>query len=157
MNFEQLAKSLKPERLEKAIEGAVKETRDQLVLRAFDDIVEGSPVLTGSYRARHQIDRGGSGGEVIYVHPQLPPVEGIKTLSEVIPAPDLGQVEDSMSSVEPYALVTIHNDINYSEEIEYGSATNEPRMVYENARITAQLDSDDLLRSNLKQVIKNGL
>jgi hypothetical protein len=152
VNLNQFAQSFPKQA--RAIDKAVKEARDGLVQEAFEAVVEYSPVLTGSYRARHQIAVGSSQGALIYEHPSKPPVEGIKTLGSVIPAPDVSGVEDLLAPIGPYERVVIFNDIAYAAAIEYGSGENQPKLVYEQTAVELQLEAPARFAQAIQKAIR---
>ena len=152
MNLKEFADSF-PKRAN-VIGQALKEARDELVLEAFEAIVDYSPVLTGSYRARHQIAQGSTQGALIFEHPSKPPIEGIKTLATVIPAPDIGAVVEALQGIGPFERVVIFNDIVYARAVEYGTATMPPRLVYEETRIELELAAPARFATAIKKAIE---
>jgi hypothetical protein len=106
----------------------------EAVADAYRDIVETSPVLTGAYRSEHVIEQG-DGEAILYESPnRAGPNQPFKPPTFFEPPLVEGRVEPT----EPYARVQIANRRYYAGSLEYGSATNEPRHIYESAALRAE-------------------
>jgi hypothetical protein len=92
-----------------------------------------SPVLTGAYRASHEISEGlGGKGPALYEHPDRPePNEevGVRT-SPITPNRVGDAIRTLRTSLQPLTSLSLRNQRFYAAIIEFGSGSRAPRRLY---------------------------
>lgn len=107
---------------------------------AFGDLVEASPVRTGSYRASHTIGVGaGKTENFLFEHPSRPvPDERPPARETPIEAPDSGAVSAALEGIAPFQRIVLANAIYYAPFLEYGTGASSPRLIFDRARENAR-------------------
>lgn len=127
-------------KLNEAVPRAHAKAHAHLVETAFGDVVEGSPVQTGEYRASHTIGLGVERVQsFLFEHPERPePDAPARPRETPIPAPDVGAAASTLQTLAPFQSVVLENPKFYAGFLEYGTARMVPRLIYERARANTE-------------------
>lgn len=91
--------------------------------RAFEDIVNISPVLTGRFRGSNNVSLDAPDTTTL---PDLG--EGVKV--EEFQPPDVGAMEAKLATIEPFHNLIFTNSLPYASSLDNGSSVKAPAGVY---------------------------
>lgn len=123
------------DQLDAAVLEALRQAKNEVVARAYEDIVPRSPVKTGAYRTEHVIAEGDGAAvrAMIYEAPnRVGPDTKVPYTGTVLEPPNVGDARAALRAHrgDPFAPVTILNDRFYADRIENGSSMQAPQGVY---------------------------
>lgn len=135
------------ERLRKAIPEKHRDMQAELVGRVVDDLVAGSPVRTGAYRAAHAVGTGADAPtQLVYDSPEHPEPDAVfhPGGQPIFQVPDGALARKSYEGEEPFQRAVIFNDRFYAGFLEYGTATMAPRAIYATAEVAAEVTAQEI-------------
>jgi hypothetical protein len=135
-----------------ALERVVGDAVRDLVAESAKDLVATSPVLTGAYRASHQVSRDGT---VVFESPNRPgsDEEILPGFGDVIPAPEISELISALEGVAPFANFQLFNQRFYAEQLEFGTSAMAPRPTYTNAENNARASAEAKARQTEQRLL----
>lgn len=139
------------DQMERELPKVHRDTQVELLIAAYEDLIQRSPVLTGAYRAEHLLTEGESFAIRYEAPNRAGPDEPARIDGGVLEPPNVGDAKLAIEAVAPFSLLSAINQRFYAPFLEYGTATMTPRLIYQSAEDrlasliqTAQLDEGRL-------------
>jgi len=119
----------------------------------INDLVAGSPVRTGAYRASHAVGTGADAPtHLVYDSPEHPEPNAVfhPGGQPIFQVPDGELARKSYEAEAPFQRAVLFNDRYYAGMLEYGTASMAPRAIYGASEAVAGLLAENLAARDVK-------